>query len=590
MLSKFTYRRRLFLYYFTVFIVSSSIFVAYQYSREKQYRISQLDNRLKNITDLASLYIEDNGLAISGNYRKLDSLNEVIPVETEARITVVDLKGVVLYDNFVTDVSSMENHIGRPEVQKSLFADYGSNIRYSETIGKDFYYYSRYYKNYFVRASLVYDIDVKNYLKAERVFLMFLVVVFIVAWIILSLVTAKMSKSITKLKDFAVKLRRGEIEDHVGQFPNNELGVISEQIVSMFGKIKRAKDALTIEKEKLFNHLFVLNEGVAFFSAEKEIILNNNLFIQYLNLIADKSSINAENLFQVNDFAPSKEFVDQTLEKSMPSRASDVPKHEFTISKNGRFFNVQTVVFHDKSFEILINDISRLEKRKLLKQQMTSNIAHELKTPVASVKGYLETIRNNENLDKEKQSHFISKAYAQAVRLTDLINDIVVLNKIEEGNTHYILGPVAIKSVIHEVTESLQESLDREKIIVVQDIDDRIKVNGNSSLLFSILRNLMENVINYAGDNVKIIINNYHEDNEYHYFSFVDTGVGISEDHMPRIFERFYRVDSGRSRKLGGTGLGLAIVKHAVLLQKGNISVRKYKDGGVEFLINLPKA
>lgn len=590
MLSRFTYRRRLFLYYFTVFILSSSLFVAFQYKREKQYRTSQLDNKLQNITDLTSLYIENNHLRDSNNYKKIDSLKEIVSIDKDARITVIDLNGVVLYDNFVDDVSTMENHLERAEIQKALYSEYGSNIRYSETIKKDFYYYSRYYKHYFIRASLVYNIDVKEYLKAERIFLLFIILVFVVSWIVLSLVTNKMGQSITQLKDFAVKLRRGEDVTSTGEFPNNELGVISKQIVSMYNKIKLAKDDLTVEKEKLFNHLFILNEGVAFFSSEKETILNNNLFIQYLNLIADKSSISAENIFDVSDFEKVKLFVDKTLLYNVPSRASEVPKFEYTVSKNGRYFNIQTIVFHDKSFEVLINDISRLERRRLMKQQMTSNIAHELKTPVASVKGYLETIRNNENLDMEKQKHFIEKAYAQSIRLTDLINDIVVLNKIEEGNSHYTISPVAIKSVLHEVVESLQEVMDERNIQLLQDISDTVKVQANSSLLFSVFRNLVENVVNYAGENVTISISHYHQDNEYHYLSFADNGVGIPEEHMSRIFERFYRIDSGRSRKMGGTGLGLAIVKHAILLQKGNISVRKYKDGGVEFMINLPKA
>lgn len=578
------------MYYFSVFIISSSLFVAFQYKREKQYRTSQLDNKLQNITDLTSLYIENNHLRDSNDFSKINSLPEIVSFDKDARITVIDLSGVVLYDNFVQDVSTMENHLERAEIQKSLFAEFGSNIRYSETIQKDFYYFCRYYKHYYIRASLVYDIDVKEYLKAERIFIIFLVLVFIISWVILSFVTNKMGQSITQLKDFAVKLRRGEDVTTTGEFPNNELGVISKQIVSMYNKIKLAKDDLTVEKEKLFNHLFILNEGVAFFSSEKDTILNNNLFVQYLNLIADKSSISAENIFDVPDFEEVKLFVDKTLLYNVPNRASEVPKFEYTVSKNGRYFNIQTIVFHDKSFEVLINDITRLEKRRLMKQQMTSNIAHELKTPVASVKGYLETIINNENLDVDKQKHFIEKAYAQSLRLTDLINDIVVLNKIEEGNSHYTTAPVAVKSVLHEVVESLQEEMDERHITLFQDVSDSVKVFANSSLLFSVFRNLVENVVNYAGENVTITISHYHQDSEFHYFSFADNGVGIPEDHMSRIFERFYRIDSGRSRKLGGTGLGLAIVKHAILLQKGNISVRKFKQGGVEFMINLPKA
>ncbi len=261
---------------------------------------------------------------------------------------------------------------------------------------------------------------------------------------------------------------------------------------------------------------------------------------------------------------------------------------DMDLQKNKRYFNVKCVFFQDKSFEIVISDTTKLEKRRMIKQQMTSNIAHELKTPVSSVMGYLETLQHN-NLDPEKKRYFIDKAHAQAKRLSDLIEDISTLNKIEEAGENFEFKKLKIRKIVDEVEEHLEQRLHEKHIKVMDDISKKLEVEGNESLLFSVFYNLFDNVIKYGGDHIEIKLSNYLEDKKYLYFSFANTGSDIDEKHLTRIFERFYRIDDGRSRKTGGTGLGLAIVKNAIQLHHGEISARKYKDGGIEFLFSLAK-
>lgn len=146
-----------------------------------------------------------------------------------------------------------------------------------------------------------------------------------------------------------------------------------------------------------------------------------------------------------------------------------------------------------------------------------------------------------------------------------------------------------MKKLVDEVVESFSDAIRNKNIQVEVSVNQSITVNANYSLIFSVFRNLMENSLNYGGDGIAINISNYHEDSTFQYFSFSDSGPGVEEEHLNRIFERFYRVDSGRSRKQGGTGLGLAIVKNAVVSFKGEISARKRKGGGLEFLFSLPK-
>ena len=588
MIKRYSFKRKLFLYFFTVFIFFTVIILLFQFSREKEYRVGQLNNTLQNITQTTQNFIKINSVYKINNWDVLDSVMKILP-EKDIRITIINLDGTVLYDNFVDDYNSLENHKNRPEIQKSIYSGFGTNIRKSTSTGISYYYYSRNFENYFVRAAVVYDIKVKSFLKAERLFILFIAFVFLIIWIILNYVTGKFGKSVTKLKDFAIQVSNDEKIDLDFRFPKDELGVISNQIVQIYKNLKNAKDSIALEKEKLFNHLYVVNEGVAFFSSEKKNILSNSHFIQYMNIISNQLSISADNFFDKDEFSEVIEFINQNTKDNL-NTVQELPKLEYKISNSGKYFKIQCIIFNDKSFEVIISDISKLEKNKLIKQQMTSNIAHELKTPVTSIQGYLETILDDPDIEPEKKNYFIQKANAQVNRLTDLINDIVILNKIEEASENFAFENINLTEIINEIKDEYQIALNKKKMSLDIQTENKAQLRGNRPLFLSIFRNLIENSINYAGENTKISVNMYNEDNQCYYFSFSDNGIGIPDEHLPRIFERFYRIDSGRSRKLGGTGLGLAIVKNAVILHKGEISVRNKQDGGIEFLFSLPKS
>ena len=425
----------------------------------------------------------------------------------------------------------------------------------------------------------------------QNIFIPFFIFLFFVFGLLLSYIANHLGDSITRLKDFAVKIRRNEtiVIDDDTRFPKDELGFISQEIIQLYQQLRKTKTELVLEKEKLISHLFVLKEGIAFFSANKKAILNNSHFIFYINTIAEETTISIEKIFLSEEFRKVNDFIDNTISANTTFQPQELPRMDYSIQKDGYHFNIQCIIFPDKSFEILIADQTQLMRRSIMKQQITSNISHELKTPISSVKGYLETILNNPDLDQSKQLYFIEKAYNQAERLTQLVADIALLNKIEEYSELYIHEKVRIKKVVHEAIESFSDQIRQKMIQVSCTVEDDVIVNANSSLIFSIFRNLMENSVNYGGENITISINRYHEDQTFHYFSFSDNGAGVDEEHLSRLFERFYRVDSGRSRKQGGTGLGLAIVKNAILSFKGEISARKRKEGGLEFLFSLPR-
>jgi two-component system, OmpR family, phosphate regulon sensor histidine kinase PhoR len=584
-----TIKWKLFIYYFLLFGVSTLSIIFYQNKREKHFRIAQIETSLNEYVDFTNQYIEHYSIFKEKTFSKLDSLkNYISPVK--ARITVIDLHGNVLYDN-TADYSKMENHIGRPEVQKALSDEFGENIRHSSTTNSDYVYFAKAYKNYVVRSAILYDTQLKAFLKAERIFFPFFIILFIVFGFLLRYIANHIGDSVTKLKDFAVKIRRNEaveINDNT-QFPNDELGFISLEIIQLYKQLRQTKTELLLEKEKLISHLFVLKEGIAFFSSNKRVILNNSHFIFYVNIIAEETTTSVEKIFLSKEFKEVNNFINKIIAENRPLQPQELPRMEYSVQKDGFHFHIQCIIFPDKSFEILIADQTQLMRRSIMKQQITSNISHELKTPISSVKGYLETILNNPELDQSKQRYFVEKAYNQSERLTQLVNDIALLNKIEEYSELYIREKVIVKNVINEAIESFSDQIQQKAIQVDCSVADDLIVNANYSLIFSIFRNLMENSVNYGGENITISIAKYHEDSTFYYFSFSDNGLGVEEEHLARLFERFYRVDSGRSRKQGGTGLGLAIVKNAIISFKGEISARKRKGGGLEFLFSLPR-
>jgi len=586
---KRTFRKRILINFLIVFSIFSLAVLAYQYDREKTYRTGQLENTLDNISEVSHRYIEHKKIFETGDFKSLDTLKNLLPI-ANTRLTLLDMTGKVLYDSFVADVQHVENHLNRPEVQKALQFGKGSSIRLSATTNQKFYYYAKNCKKYYVRTAAVYNVDIINFLKTEHIFLVFIFFLFVLMGTLFHFTTRRLGDFIVKLKDFALKAGQNEdISKMDSNFQDNELGIIRRQIIQIYDNLKTAKDELTKEKEKLYGHLQVLNEGISIFSPEKNKILANSHFIQFINMISDKSTISAEHIFSISEFGKVLEFVDQHRENELQTPNKELPQIEYTIEKREKFFHVRCIIFVDRSFEVLISDVTRPEKQRLLKQQLTSNIAHELKTPLSSIKGYLETILSNPNIPEEKKNYFLEKAFGQAERLTDLLNDISLLNNIEDAGGLFEFKSVMLKPVIKDVIENLKLRLTERNMDCTIDVDRDVIVNGNESLLFSVFQNLIENSINYAGNNSNISIRKYLEDDKFYYFQYCDTGVGISEEHLARIFERFYRVDYGRSREKGGTGLGLSIVKNAIMLHKGEISVRNRPDGGLEFLFSLSK-
>lgn len=229
------------------------------------------------------------------------------------------------------------------------------------------------------------------------------------------------------------------------------------------------------------------------------------------------------------------------------------------------------------------------DKETKMRRELTQNISHELKTPVSSILGYTETILDHPDMDDETRRMFIERTQSQAYRLSALLQDISILNRMDYAAEMFSMNPVDVSRIVADIVKETELKAHSKGITLGNCLSEDIIVNGNESLIYSIFSNLMDNAINYAGDGATVIISAYEHQDDWQ-FSFSDNGVGIDAEHLPRIFERFYRIDKGRSRSLGGTGLGLSIVKNAVMLHGGTIIAKAEEGGGLCFEFTLNKS
>lgn len=591
-MTKFSYRilpfsQRLFLSVIFLFLGYAVCFMLFQYKREKAYKIELLNTQLQNYNNQLCDFLADHHGVNS------DSMQSYVTTHMmpNLRVTLIDPSGKVVYDNTNANWKSFANHSSRKEVQDALMYGSGYSIsRQSESIqGEEYFYSARYYPPYriIIRSALPYNLSLAEHLQADSGYLWFALIICLVLIFIFYRFTRKLGKSITKLQQFAMKADRNEPIDMdiLQTFPKNELGEISQHIIKIYKRLHRAKEALYIEREKLISHLQTSHEGLGVFTKERQEILVNNLFTQYINNISDRNLRSTNEIFDIPELQPIIEF----LNRNEGYFSKEEKRYAMHLNKNARSFTLECIIFQDMSFEISINDITQEEEQARLKRQLTQNIAHELKTPVSSIQGYLETIISNPNIPQENVRVFLERSYAQSNRLTFLLRDISVLTRMDEAPELVEKEQVNLSKIVENILNEVALGLEEKHITVVNKLPSEVILTGSSSLLYSIFRNLTDNAIAYAGNDIQITINCFREDEKFYYFSFSDTGVGVPEEHLNRLFERFYRVDKGRSRKLGGTGLGLAIVKNAVLFHGGTIFAKNMPKGGLEFVFTLKK-
>lgn len=578
-----TYKSKLLVNFMALFAVFTLLLVMFQYNREKQYKRELLETRLRSYANVVAGAV--NMAHAVNDSTSFDALDRMLP--SDLRLTVIGHRGNVIYESRSHGILEMGNHLDRPEVamaEESRDGE-GVNIRCSATFHKDYFYFAKDYHGFIVRVALPFNAEVQNFMKADNVFLWFVLMLFPIALVLFIYISDRFGKAVSGLRNFMNSADRGLVDYERITFPQSELGKLGEKIMQKYKQLEDSSRQIALERERLLRHFHYFEEGIGIFDAKRRNLYTNPRFTQYINVILEHPTGNVDTLWKAQAFAPVAEFLD--LHSKQDTAQNDTPVFRYTLKAGGSTFGVQVLVYSDGSFELSLADVTKAEKNRVLKQQMSNNITHELRTPVSSIRGYLETIIECPTLSDERKRYFVEKAFAQVVRLTDLIRDVALITKTEEAADLMPREEVDISRVIADVREDLHAGLESQHMTLHVNLPEGLTLNGNYSLIYSIFRNLVENSIRYAGEGTEVNISCYNMTQEFCYFSVYDTGQGVAEEHLPRLFERFYRVTEGRTRANGGTGLGLSIVRNAVLFHHGDISVRNRKGAGLEFIFTL---
>lgn len=473
---KLKYHQWLFVVLLLFFWAFVACFMGFQYLREKQFKIETVNTQLQHFNE--SL-IEDLNIE---NVENID-IDKIKKPFKDLRITIISITGDVLYDNSI-DIHKLDNHKHRPEIEKAIIYGFGYSIdRISDSDSIKYFYSATRNDDLIVRTAIPYSVLLQDLLKADMTFVWIVVIIALIGSALGYIVIGRLGKTISRLNQFAENAEKGvHIYEHE-QFPHDELGEISNHIVSLYTRLQN-----TIEERDREHKLAIAQEQ-------------------------DKIRI---------------------------------------------------------------------------KRQLTNNINHELKTPVASIQVCLETLLSGTELPDEKIQELMSRCYSNCERLCSLLNDVSLITRMEDGGQLITKESVIINDIILDVINDLKIQYYELNMKIHVDFLQIVNLCGNQSLLASIFRNLIDNSISYSGGKniyIKLLDNN----SEKCLISFEDDGIGVEDAHLPLLFERFYRIDKGRSRKMGGTGLGLSIVKHAVLFHGGSITVENGNKGGLCFVFTLMK-
>lgn len=512
------------------------------------------------------------------------------------RITVIDKNGVVVADSEVglKKLSSLDNHAKRPEVLKALGKGYGVSVRYSATAKKDLIYAATALKDAkgstigYLRfsAPLVYADEV--FAKVYSGMLTAFFAAILVALVISFLLSEWFFAPLKKLSVLAGDIVNGLSPRPILRKSAFELGEIEASVEQISYKLSDYFEKLSDEKGKLTSLLANMQEGVLAIDPHGRIIISNPRIADIFNVsqpeIRGKTPREALRNNEISDI----------VEKIIGDHSASVTAEIETVIPVPSIFSVHAGPMKNEKNEFLgvicvIHDITKIKELERYRSEFVANVSHELKTPLTVIRNYVETLLNGAIDDKDNNKAFLAKIEKHSDSLAKLIDEILEISRLETGRVKKEFGRVDIGALILRCIDVVSDKAGEKGIKIDVDLAEGVFVRGIEDYVYRALLNIIDNAVAYTESDGRINIQCSRSD-KYAEVKISDTGIGIPQESLSRIFERFYRVDSARSRDSGGTGLGLSIVKHVVELHDGRIDVESAPGKGSCFTLKLPLA
>jgi len=561
-------------------------------SHLKSFIKSDIENTLRKELLLNKDFLEHE-LSKELTASEAAALADRIGAALGVRATIIAPDGTVIGDSEVKkeDLSKLDNHLGRPEVQQALKEGFGLSQRYSRTLKMRMLYTATVVGKDKPLAILRLVIPVSAVAEFEgemqKILVAGAVGVFLVSLLLSFLISLAVTRPLAKISSVASAIASGDFSKKILVRSNDEIGDLEKTLNYASDEIKAKMEKIESGEAKLETVLSGMIEGVIVTDPKGKIILANP---SLRKLFFIDTAPEGKTPLEVIRNSAVQDIVDKVL-KGGERMATD----EITISSpEEKFIKVSGVaIIKEKRLEgaiLVFHDITELRRLERVRQDFVANVSHELRTPLSSIKGYSETLLDTRAAKPEDRKEFLNIIYRESDRLAKLIDDLLDLSKIESGKMSMVFLPIEIVPIIKR-SAGVLEKLARDKSIKIEfDIPEGLsKVMADENRLSQVFLNLLDNAVKYTpeGGSVKISV---FPQGKYLQVDITDTGVGIPEIDVPRIFERFYRVDKARSRQLGGTGLGLSIVKHIVQAHGGQVWVESEVGRGSTFSFTIPSA
>lgn len=502
------------------------------------------------------------GLESGGN----DFLNKIAAENgSNVRITLIDKDGIVLFDN-QAEAKTLENHAMRQEVMEAVAVGAGEAERFSDTLDKTTYYYAvRLEDGKILRLARTIDSIYKSVLQMLPIMGGIVIVVAFLASIVARRVTFNLIKPLDQVN----------LDEPLDNETYDELAPFLTRIAKQKRQLSKNLKKLRGKQEELTIITNNMNEGL--------VLLNGQQNVLFINESAAKiCGFSAKEVIGRNILT-----VDRAQEvQDLLQKVSQAGKGEGLYEKDGHFYQLSGSSVNGSGSVILIYDVTEKMTAEKLRREFSANVSHELKTPLQSILGYAEIMKNGLVKDEDKQ-RFLERIHAEAGNMIELIQNIMELSRLDENKTLDEFEDVDLLKLAQSVTLRLKHKA-QTKGVTLNVSGSSACVCGVQSILSEVLYNLVDNSIKYNKDNGKVDVK-VQDGSEEVTVSVSDTGIGIGAADRERVFERFYRADKSHSKEIGGTGLGLSIVKHGVLFHKGRVELESEPGVGTTITFVLPK-